>query len=351
MIDRMLTLPLPIPKLSRLPTPPIDAALPDQKAASSFGKVLDDVVSKVSVEDALEQKATAEKFPTEAAPKKLVAEAAIMPVDTPVEAEIVVERVVLAPSSPVEPKAEKPAPVPSLWNPAIAYKEGGIRQPEGSIRQPAGPIPQPGAPVPTPQLLANGDKIEPAKINLQPVAAVYSAPPLPTNLAIAHPATAVDAMVRPQPQPLPIASPIGRSDTAAPAGPTLVADAASNVPRTVRITLRPQELGEVQVVVRNDGGQLRVTIVAETEAAHAALTARSETLAALTRDIRTALPTDVTGIAAQAEPGTANHTASAQRQDGAARNNERQERSDTPDRSNLEHEAKPDDQPSAATYI
>ncbi len=79
--------------------------------------------------------------------------------------------------------------------------------------------------------------------------------------------------------------------------PPVQQETAAQVPKVLRISLRPAELGPVQVVIHTGTEGTTVRIVAETDAGYAALVNKGDVLASLVRDLRaaTVLPTPETG--------------------------------------------------------
>ncbi len=81
------------------------------------------------------------------------------------------------------------------------------------------------------------------------------------------------------------------------AAPALPQEMVAQVPTILRISLRPAELGPVQVVIHTGTEGTTVRIVAETDAGYAALVNKGEVLTSLVRDLRaaTVLPAPETG--------------------------------------------------------
>lgn len=112
-----------------------------------------------------------------------------------------------------------------------------------------------------------------------------------TGLGLAERAVYVSTPTTPR---MPIAAPLSLSDarvamaTASVSPSPHLPDGLTQMPATIRISLRPAELGPVQVVIHTGSETTRVRITAETDAGYAALLNKSEVLAALVRDLRSA---------------------------------------------------------------
>lgn len=155
-------------------------------------------------------------------------------------------------------------------------------------------------------VLDGGVPVEPAVTERAPIL------PSVTSIAVPPALRQPDAMLREIVSPL-LKVGQGTSSAASVAVALPPSEMRSQVPTTLRISLRPAELGPVQVVIHTGSEGTNVRITAETDAGYAALLNKGEVLASLVRDLRSAtvLPPAETG------QQTLSFTGEGQRQDRA----------------------------------